>query len=225
MTISANSDWLPEWDSVIRMSLQLAGLVPLGKTPSVQQTAHARFFLDSFLKDMKNDVYSLSQRELTTTTLVAGTQAYALPADSIEIDFPIMLLATGDTVETQVDAMSYEQFSEIVDKQTTSLPTRCYLEKTATTTLYFWPVPDKAFRASYRRRRLVRNADSGTTPDMTAGWIRGVAFQLAADMGRCGSMDQAVISDRQAMADKLLDRAKHREHDEVDMTFVLPDYR
>lgn len=223
MTISANYTFEPEWDIVLRMSLQLVGLVSLGSTPSAQQISHARFFLDAFLKDMKNDVFMLSQREPTSTTLVVGQQEYALPADSIEVDFPIMLTAPGETTEWQVEQMAYSDFEEIVDKQTTGLPGRCHIEKLAVCTLRFWPVPDKAYVARYRRRRLVRNADSGTTPDMTPGWIRGVTYSMAAEMGRCGSMEQSKINDLQQMADRLLDRASHREVDETAMQFVLPD--
>lgn len=222
MTISANYDFGPEVDSVLRMGLQLAGLVQLGRSASAPQLSHARFFLDAFLKDMKNGVWMLAQHEPTTTTLATGTQAYVLPADTVEIDFPIMLKATGDTTETQVVQMAYEQFEETVDKATTGLPMRCYVEKLAVVTLRFWPVPDKAYVASYRRRRLVRNADSGTTLDMTQGWVRGISYQIAADMGRCGSMDQSVINDRQSMADKLLKRAADREVDGSDLQFCLP---
>lgn len=225
MTISANSDFNPELDTVLRMGLQLAGLVPLGKSASAPQLAHARFFLDVLLKSMKNGVYMLAQREPTTLALVAGTSTYTLPVDTIEIDFPIMLTAPGATVQTQVDQIAYDRYQETVDKQTRSLPIQCYVEKLSVVTLYFWPTPDQAYTASYRRRRLVRNADSGTTLDATPGWIRGVAYQIAADMGRAGSMDQATITDRQNMADRELSQAEARENDESPMQFVLPDYR
>lgn len=225
MTISANSDWLPEWDSVIAMSLQLAGLVPMGKSPSAQQTAHARRFLDSFLKSLRNTAQILLHREMTTTMLTSGTTTYVLPADTIEIDAPMMLTAPGDTTQTQVDMIDFEKYEGIVDKQTTGVPVMVYAEKLATTTLRFWPVPNQAYSAAYRRQRLIRNADSGTTPDLPPGWIRGISFQMAADMGRAGSMDQATINDRQGMADRLLSDAESQEHDRVDMQFVLPDYR
>jgi hypothetical protein len=225
VTISANSDWLPEWDSVIGMSLRLAGLVPMGKSPSAPQIAHAREFLDSFLKSLKSTSQILLHREMTTTTLTTGTVAYVLPADTIEIDGPMMLTATGDTTQTQVDKIEYEKYESIVDKQTTGLPVWCYAEKLAGTTLRFWPVPNKTYVAAYRRQRLIRNADSGTTPDVAANWIRGISFQLAADMGRAGSMDQSTINDRQGMADRLMADAKSQEIDHVDMQIVLPDYR
>src|SRR4029078_2260514 len=102
---------------VLRMGLQLAGLTPLGATPSAQQLSHARFFLDAYLKSMKNSVFLLQHREPATTTLVVGQQAYDLAADTIDIDFPIMLTAPGATVACQqVDPMAYSDYAEIVDK-------------------------------------------------------------------------------------------------------------
>ncbi len=225
MTISTNYTFTPDIDEILRMGLQLAGLVSLGSTPSAQQLSHARFFFNALLKDLKNSVYMLAQHEPTTLTMVTGTQAYVLPADTIEMDFPIMLTAPSETTQWEVGPWAYEQFQEVVDKQTTGLPIKCYVEKLATVTLRFWPIPDKAYVANYRRRRLVRNADSGTTLDATAGWVRGISYQLAADMGRCGSMDQATISDRQGMADKLLERAEDRETESVDLQWTLPDMR
>ncbi len=205
------------------MGLQLAGLTPLGRSASAPQLAHARFFLDALLKDLKNGIYLLSHQERVTTTLANGTASYVLATDTVTVDFPMMLTAPGDTTQTEVRQVAYEQYQETIDKQTTGLPVCCYVEKTAVVTLYFWPIPDKAYVASYRRKRLMRNADSGSTIDAGQGWLRGISYQIAADMARAGSLDQAVIKERQEMADRLLDRAKSREHGDEDLQFVLPE--
>lgn len=223
MTISANYDFAPSTDDILRLGLQLAGLVPLGRTPSAQQLLHARFFLDLLLKDMKNGAWMLGHREPTTTTLAANTVAYVLPADTIDLDGPMMLTAPGATTQTEVWPMGYDNYAEVVDKQTTGLPINFYAEKLAVVTLRFWPVPDKAYVASYARRRLMRNADSGTTLDATQGWARGISYQMAADMARASNLDSSVISERQAMADRLLKRAESRETESVDMQCTLPD--
>ena len=225
MTISANYDAAPEFDTIIRMGLQLAGLVPLGKSASAPQIAHARQFLDAFLKDMKNGCYMLSHQEMATQTLTIGTVAYVLAADTVDVDAPMMLTAPGATTQTELTPVSYDYYMETVDKQTQGLPIIYYVEKLATVTVRFYPVPDKAYVASFRRKRLIRNADSGTTLDATQGWTLGVSYAIAAIMGRCGSMELATINDRQTMADKLLNRAQNREVESVDMTFVLPELR
>lgn len=221
MTISANYDFNPTCDEIMRMALQLAGLLPLGKTASAPQLQHARFFLDSFFKSQNIMGASLMQMERATLALVAGTDAYSLGADTIEVSFPMMMAVTGETTQTQIAHMTYEMYQEVSDKTQQGTPIRCYSEKLALVTLRFWPVPDRSYTVSYQRQRLVRNAESGATMDLTQRWIRGVAFQMAHDMSLAHSLPLERTKYLQGEADKLLVRTQGRENEGGDLQFYL----
>lgn len=222
MTISANYDWNPSVDVIMRMALQLAGLLPLGREPSAQQLQHARFFLDSALKAINGSETILMQMERTTLTTVSGTASYALAADTLDVDdAPMMQKLTGQSNETQVTPMSYGQYQEITNKTQTGTPLRVYAEKLATVTLYIWPVPDNTYTISYRRKRLIRNAQSGTTLDLTQRWIRGLSFRMAADMCYTGSLDLGRAKQLKAEADELLSAAHGTEHENVGISFYI----
>ena len=223
MTISANSTFAPDCDAILRSALQKAGLLALGREPSAQQLSHARTFFDEFLKSLDTKGPVLMQMERTTLALTANEAEYNLATDTVEVTFPLMVKPTGSTgSETQISPMTYKMYQEMPSKDQTGVPIRCYVEKLAVVTLRFWPVPDVAYTVSYQRQRLLRNADSGSTLDLTARWQLGVSFQLAAFMALAGSLDIGKVRVLQGYADDYLTHAHGRENEGQDVRMILP---
>ncbi len=221
MAVSANSDYAPTVDEILRMALQYAGLLPLGREPTAQVLAHARNMMDMFFKSLSSDGPALYELERTTLTTVAGTAEYALAADTIEVNFPLMVAGTGQTSQTQIERMTYTNYQEIADKTQAGQPLRAYVEKLALVTVVLWPVPNQVYTISYQRQRLMRNAESGTTVDRPPRWMRGIAFQMAADMALAASLDLNRVKYFQGMADSLLARAHGRDGAGNDLSFYL----
>lgn len=222
MAIATSYSYNPTCDEILRMAFQYAGILPMGREPSAQQLAHARGMMDSFFKSAA-PAKLMQMEQATPLALTAGTDSYVLAGDTIEVEFPFMQSATGQASQTQITRMAWHEYQAITDKEQTGTPIRCYPEKLATVTLYFWPVPDQVYTVTYRRQRLIRNAESGATLDMTQRWIRGVAYQMAHDMALASSLKLDRVQYLQKQADRLLDEAEGRENEGGDVQFVLGD--
>ncbi len=181
----------------------------------------ARAFLDNFFKSQNTHGPALMQLERTTVTLAAGVDAYVLPADTIAVETPMMVLPLNGTSETQVEGMAYAQYQEMPDKTQQGVPIRVYAEKLDVVTLRFWPVPNAVFTCSYRRQRLVQDAGANATVDMTQRWMRGITYAMAAEMALAASLPLDRCKYLQQMADDLLADAQGSEHEDVGISFVL----
>ena len=225
MTISSNYSFSPTVDQIIRMALQLAGLLPLGRNPSVAESQHARDHLNASAKSMASRGAQFTQLERKTKALVAGTAEYALDADTIEIEFPMSITAstTGNTSATWIEPMVYDEWQKLSNKTFQATPTSCYVEKAALVTLVFWPVPDQAFTLNYRRQRLFRDTDAGTTMDSTQRWIDAWTYTAAHKMAMVGSLPQSTIDNLRTLKDEAVKLAQGREHETSDLRFELPE--
>lgn len=224
MTTSGTATFNPSCDDIMRSALQLAGLLPLGRSASAQQLQHARFFLDEFFKSQGA---SLMQMERETLTLAAGIDTYDLAADTIGVTFPMMCLPLPQQSvtqsQTQIQGMSFDQYQQIPDKTQQGVPIRCYSEKLALVTLRFWPVPNAAFTVSYQRQRLMEDAASGATVDRPPRWMRGISFMMAHDMALAGSLPLDRVKYLGGMAEDLLRKAEGMDHEDVNEVQFLLD--
>jgi hypothetical protein len=225
MAVSANSDWNPAVDVILKMALQHAGLLSLGRTPTATLLSDARDILDTFLKSMASDSAALIEMSMDTLPVSATVDAYVLPNDTVDVTFPMMVRETGTSnSQTQITQVVYRNYQEITLKELAGTPLRCYVERLETVTLRFWPVPEKAYTVSYQRQRLIRNAESGTTLDRQPNWVRGVAYQMAADLALASSIDLARVKYLQSMADGLLGKARGDDNESGDLQMILEGY-
>jgi hypothetical protein len=225
VTISANSSFQPQVDQILRMALQLAGILPLGRNPSAQELSHARDHLNASAKSMAAHGAQFTQLERKTLPLVAGTAEYTLDSDTIEIEFPMSIqqATTGTTSDTWIEAMVYDEWQKLSNKTFQATPTSCYVEKAALVTLVFWPVPNQAFTLKYRRQRLMRDFDSGTTPDSTQRWIDAWVYTAAHKMCMIASLPQSSVANLKELRDEAIRLAQGREHETADLVFTLPE--
>jgi hypothetical protein len=222
VSISNNYSFNPTCDTILRMSLQMAGLLPLGRNPSAAELSHARDHFNNALKSMSGMGACLTQKERPSPlTLVAGQSTYALAADTIEVDFPMSIVEVGQTGETWIEHIVWSQYQELSNKTQQAKPTSCYVEKLATVSLIFWPVPDQAYTLSYRRQRLIRDMESGTTLDLTQRYFEAVMYMMAHKMSWVGSLTLGDKKELKRLADESLAKAMGRENEGGDTTWVL----
>lgn len=222
-TAPTTATFSPNCDELMRAALQLAGLLPLGRNPNSAELSHARFFLDTFLKGARSA--ALTQLERTTLDVVAGQATYTLPADTIEVNEPLMLQVVGQTSQTWIRKSVFAEYQTLSNKATQGTPVLCYAEKQALVTLVFWPIPDQAYTFSYQRQRLVRDSGAGSTLDLTQRWYQAIIYQMAADMALAGSLDIGRVKYLQTLADRYIADAQGREEEAVDLELCLPELR
>lgn len=203
MTVSTSS--LPDLqrDQLLQISFQLAGLLGAGKSPSADDVAMATNFLRLELMALQAEGVLLQTVERTTLTLVSGTAAYSLPAATIDVqlgpnDQAGSIVNTSST-ETLVTTMSRAEYLDLSDKTSavTGRPTRVYIEKLATLTATFWPVPDStSVTWRYAGVRLLRDTDTGAvTMDVARKWHKYLTYAVACAVARAESLSlEAVIS-------------------------------
>jgi hypothetical protein len=119
--------------------------------------------------------------------------------------------------------MVYDEWQKLSNKTFQATPTSCYVEKAALVTLVFWPVPDQAFTLNYRRQRLFRDTDSGTTMDSTQRWIDAWVYVTAYKMAQSGSLPQSTLENLKQDRNDAVKLAQGREHETADLVFTLPE--
>jgi hypothetical protein len=225
MAVSSACSWSPTVDEIVRQGAQLAGLVPLGRSLDTSQAGHARDFLQASLKSLSAIGVGLCQWENTTLALTAGTVGVVttttLAADTLELDFPMMIAASGETSQTQVRRYVWEEYQQLSEKTQQGRPIACYVEATHTVSLKWWPVPDQAYTVSYRREKLARDADSGTTVDLRPRWTDALVYTMAHKMALAGSLGAERCRMLKELADEKIELAKGREHEGGDISFVV----
>lgn len=219
MAVSTSYGYNPPADNLLRQALQLSGLVPLGRTPSALELSHARDHMNTTGKSLPR---ALMQMERTSQALVAGTALYTAAADTLEISFPMMLQVPGQSTETWVQHMVYDEYAKISNKDTQGTPTMCYVEKLAAVSLIFWPVPEKAYTVNYQRQRIARDLESGTTIDGLQKWLDYWVYAMAEKMAIAGSLGIDRCKLLGAKARECLEKASGTENEGGDLMISLP---
>lgn len=229
MTVSANSSLEFTRNQLIRMSFQLAGLLPAGAEPTAADTSMAADFMNLELMALQAEGIVLRTVERTTLTLAAGTASYALPADTMDIavgpnDQAGTILNSSGT-ESLVQTMSLSQYQELADKSAsvTQAPTSVLIERQAVVNLTFWPVPDTtSVSFKYSRIRLLRDADTGAvTIDLARRWLQYIAYAVGAHVARAKSLTQEIVIGLETKAQRLKAILKADDNQRGKLRFVV----
>ena len=173
MAISPNFSNNPIIGQIVKSGFQLAGLLRLGGELRPDQMADVRTMLEDRLKELQAKGVILATEERTTLALVSGQTQYALDADTIDIDGDGMVLSPNSLgSRTPVMQIPYADYHMLSDLTVTGIPTQMYVEKQASVSVLFWPVPNASMTLDYRRIRMLRDIDSdGVNADL---WRRGI---------------------------------------------------
>ena len=117
----------------------------------------ARRSLNLLFADWSNRGIQLWEVTQVTTSLVEGTNSYALNAYDIDIlDAVIRREVGGTDTDYQISRIDRNEFLGIPTKSTKGRPSQFYVERTITPTLYLWPTPENSTDEfiSYRWARI-----------------------------------------------------------------------
>ena len=149
----------------------------------------ARRSLNLLTLEWQNRGLNLFTIESGTQTLTAGTAAYTMPADTI--DLIEHQLRTGDgtnQVDTSLERISVSTYAQQTNKNTAGRPTQIYVARNVgDVTITVWPVPDTTttYTLSYYRLRGIDGLASGVgstasvPPRFVPALVSGMAYQLA----------------------------------------------
>lgn len=214
MTVSANSTLNYTRDQLITVAFRYAGVLSAGRDPSSADIAMASDFMNLELMTLQAEGVILRTIERTTLTLGTpddGDATYNLPAGTIDVENSANgqagTIVPTEGAETVVSLMSRDEYLALPDKSddTTGRPTKVYIEKLATLTATFWPVPDStcvSFR--YARVRLLQDLDSGgVTVDLARRWLQAVTYAVAAQIAMAKSLGPQVAGYLRSEANRL----------------------
>lgn len=185
----------------------------------------ARRSLNLLLMEWQNEGLNLWAVESGSLSLVAGTAAYDLPADTVDlIEHQIRLTVGTDNIDYALNRISVSTYSQISNKSITGRPLQVFINRKATPTITVWPVPDQAYTmVYYRLRRLQDITTSGTIhADVPSRFlpalIAGLAYKIA--MKRPESAERAPLLKMEYI--EILSKAQDEDRDRASIIFA-PD--
>lgn len=172
MTIVATNVRELDLNQLMLRAMQTAGIMAFEQVASGPQwdnrVKFGRDMLELILDKLQVDGLILRDIERYSLTLTSGTASYALPADTIDVLGDAMYQSAAGETEFTVSPMDRETYHAIANKTQTGTPSRYWVERLATCTVYLHQVPDTTDAVLYlQRKKMLADSSSGTaTPDL-----------------------------------------------------------
>lgn len=193
MTVSANAVFDLQRDAIIKLALQLCGVLEAGGSPDAGMIELGGNLLNVGLRALQNEGILLQSVGRYTQTLTSGTATYTAPADTLDVN-GVAYVTSSSGNDLMLTTIPKDRYMEISDKTTGGQPTEIYVEKGSLGVQFLlYPVPDANWtNITYTRIRLLRDLDTGSvTPDLPSKYLRTLTFMLATDLSlHLGSLDK-----------------------------------
>jgi hypothetical protein len=126
------------------------------------------------------NLWTIEQR---TVTLVAGTNSYSLPDDTVNALSAVIRTGSGSTQQDiTIDRISRAEYLHIPNKNTQSRPAQYYVQRSVPTTLYLYPAPDSTTTYTFVYYAVRRIDNAGTyinTADIVFRFLPALVAALA----------------------------------------------
>lgn len=146
----------------------------------------ARRSMNLLTLEWQNRGINMWTMDSSSVSLVAGTAAYSLPADTIDILEAVVRTGTGTSQQDlTLTRISMPVYASIPNKNSTGKPLQMLITRgLSTPTVTVWPVPDAAYTLYYWRMRRIEDAGTGVeTPDIQYRFlpalVAGLAYYIA----------------------------------------------
>ena len=185
MTIAATNTRELDLNALMLRAMQTAGIMAFEQVASGPQwdnrVKFGRDQLEFILDRLQAEGVILRDVERYPLTLTASTASYALPADTIDVLGDAMYQSAAGESEFRVHPMDREEYHAITSKAEEGTPSRFWLERLSTCTLYLHQVPDTTGAVLYlQRKKLLADSSLGTnTPDLERYWHDYLQWELA----------------------------------------------
>jgi len=130
------------------------------------------------------NLWTIEQRSVT---LVAGTNSYNLPQDTVNILSAVVRTGSGSTQQDiTLDRISQNEYLHLPDKNTQARPAQYFLQRTTTPVLFVYPAPDASSTYTFQYYAVRRIEDVGAftnTADVVFRFmpclVAGLAYHIA----------------------------------------------
>tara|TARA_R110000803_G_scaffold163913_1_gene227610 strand:- start:1854 stop:2546 length:693 start_codon:yes stop_codon:yes gene_type:complete len=187
----------------------------------------ARRSLNLMFTDWANRGINMWVIEQGQIPLVAGTGAYDLPDDTVDLIEHVIRTNNGQTAtqaDLSVSRISVSTYASIPSKLTTGRPIQVYIDRSSPTPVVnLWPVPDTAqtYTLVYWRLRRIEDAGSGVdTMDVPFRFLNcmvaGLAYMIALKVP--GGLERVALLKQQY--DEAWDLAAAEDREKASIRFV-----
>lgn len=219
MTTSSTSSFELTRDALIRRGYQAAGLLEASQLTDANDVAMAADFLQMELVSLISDSTAPTWVTRTTQALVASTAAYTL-ADCLDVVIDANnaagMIVPSSGSETVVQAITRAEYQAISNKDSTGTPSLVYIERLATVTVTFWPVPAATSTFRYSALRWPRDMDTGArTLDLSKRWQKAIVYSLAHQLALAKSAPLDRVQYLEGLAERYKMRARESDVEHV----------
>jgi hypothetical protein len=183
----------------------------------------ARRSLNLLFADWANRGLHMWTFEQLSIPLVAGTDTYALPVDTVDILDAVIRTGTGSNQsDLTINRIPLPTYQSIPNKTTQGRPIQMFIQRYNAPQVTFWPVPDtNSYTFVYWRLRRIQDAGDGpNTQDMPFRFIpamvAGLAYYLS--MKLPGGMER--MQALKAIYDETMQMAMDEDRDKASMRLV-----
>ncbi len=182
----------------------------------------ARRSLNLLFADWANKGLNMWTFEQLTIPLVAGTDTYDLPVDTVDILDATIRTGTGATQsDLVISRIPLPTYQSIPNKTTQGRPIQMFIQRYIVPQVTFWPVPDSStpYTFVYWRLRRIEDAGNGVNtqdlpfrflPAMVAGLAYYLSMKLPGGMERMGALKAVYDETMQMAMDEDRDKAPMR---------------
>jgi len=152
--------------------------------------------------EWQNRGLNLFTVEEGTIPLVAGTNVYTMPSDTIDIIETQLRTGTGQNqIDTTLERISVATYAQQTNKLIQGRPTQAYVDRGVNAvTVTVWPVPDgsQTYSLAYFRLKGIDGLSSGISgsagvpPRFVPALVAGLAFNIAMKKPEAAARAQAL---------------------------------
>lgn len=222
MTISTSSTRELSIGTLVRRSLQLAGLLSSQQDVPTADAALGRDLLEVVIDNLATEGIFARSVKFVDVSLTVGTYRYDLADDVLDVVDDAMYLrpgiadATKGRGETLIRQIRRNEFHELSSKDAEGIPTLFYTHREGPTLqVWFWPIPSEdavnSIPAKARlqvHRLLADNNDANATPDLQRYWAVYLQWQLAHDFAAAKSLPVERLVYFKGQAQSYLDKCR-----------------
>jgi len=183
MATSGTATFNLDFDDIIEEAYERCGL----ETRTGYDMRTARRSLSIMLMEWANRGLNLWTIEQRSVTLVAGTNSYNLPQDTVNILSAVVRTGSGSTQQDiTLDRISQNEYLHLPDKNTQARPAQYFLQRTTTPVLFVYPAPAASSTYTFQYYAVRRIEDVGAftnTADVVFRFmpclVAGLAYHIA----------------------------------------------
>jgi len=152
--------------------------------------------------EWQNRGLNLFTVEEGTIPLVAGTNVYTMPSDTIDIIEHQLRTGSGQNqIDTTLERISVATYAQQTNKLIQGRPTQVYVDRgISATTVTVWPVPDgsQTYSLAYFRLKGISGLSSGIAgsagvpPRFVPALVSGLAFHISMKKPEAAARAQAL---------------------------------